>query len=286
MPLACLLLLHRSTRGVRLAAAALGLVMGLGLVPGMAAAAEIKRVGDVVEVRGDLIGGDGARFTALLNDSVQLVRISSAGGDLGAALEIASAMRTRELALSVDGLCGEVCVQFILPAATGLSIAERSLVVMQGGSHGLWRAALREGALRADGYAATRQYTEQVDAVVNAHARQLGLKAEAIDFMYGITAGTQVRLSLVNVDGGAPQVRLDGSSAPYCSGWLLDPASLRALGVDSHEWEPPNVLLATARLGVAIGSLYVGPPLAPEDVATARNCGDLRTLRDSRATKR
>ena len=259
------------------ARAGLALLAALA-APGPAVAmAELIRHDGTLSVRGEMAPGDGERALALLDDSVRRVAVDSLGGDFGAYLDLADAVRARGLAVAVRGACASACAQFLLPAAAALQIEDGSAVALHAAAHGGWREALARGRLDAPAFAAARAAVAPLQARIDDHARAAGLDAAALEFMYALTSMRDVRVVAEPLSPTQTAIHLQARHAPPCTGWLADGAALRALGLRrAPDFALPADAAAAARLNVPVGSLYRGPPLPRAAALRARDCATVQ----------
>jgi hypothetical protein len=255
------------------------LLLACTLGPAASGAAQLEVQGAVLQISGRLEAGDGARLAAALTPEVRLLRVNSPGGDLTAALDIAALLQTRQMPLSVDGLCASECAQFLLPAAAGLSISDDSVIALSSGPHGTYLTALREDKLGAPEFRSFRSSMDAVQTRVAAHAQTYRQDAAALDFMLRLTSPAAIKAMLENGEGGRPALSMHGARSPLCAAWLLDADTLPLLGVQTSRWEAPNRLQAALKLRVSPTALYRGPVLTPLQVQAASRCSALPSAR-------
>ncbi len=95
-----------------------------------AAQSDVRRHGDIIIIRGDLVDSTAKQFSRLLAPDVRAVVITSAGGDAVAAMTIGREIRVRNLKLVVSKACASACASFIFMTAKDRTVLPNSLVVL------------------------------------------------------------------------------------------------------------------------------------------------------------
>jgi hypothetical protein len=96
-------------------------------------AATVEASGDAVVFKGRISADAVARFKALLQDSgITRLVITSAGGSVAAALDMADAVHDRQLDIEVPAACLSSCANYIFPAARRKVVGRLGAVAWHG----------------------------------------------------------------------------------------------------------------------------------------------------------
>lgn len=104
---------------------------------------QVRREGDAVVFEGRIDAAGAARFIELSRDTdVRRLVITSGGGLVGPALDMAEAVFDRGLDVEVSSLCLSSCANYVFPAGRRKRIARLGVVAWHGNmAHVLYRAA-------------------------------------------------------------------------------------------------------------------------------------------------
>jgi hypothetical protein len=104
--------------------------------------ARVEASGDAVTFEGRIDGPSAARFIELTRDpAIHRVVITSFGGLVGPALDMADAIRDRQLDVEVPKACWSSCANYIFPAGKNKLLGHARVIGWHGNmSHVLWLA--------------------------------------------------------------------------------------------------------------------------------------------------
>ena len=89
--------------------------------------------GNEIALSGMISPGSGMQFRQTFNEQIRVVRITSGGGSVGDALEIAKIMLANEVDVIVERACLSSCANYIFLAGKQKSILSGALVCFHGG---------------------------------------------------------------------------------------------------------------------------------------------------------
>ena len=143
-----------------LPAAALALVLCVAAAAwAQAAAAQVTRAGDAIVFEGRIDAASAQRFVQLLQDpAVTRLVITSRGGLVAPALDMAAAIAARQLDLEVPVACFSSCANYLFPAARHKRLGHPQAVAWHGNmAHVLYLQQTGQGRWNARQLADARQ---------------------------------------------------------------------------------------------------------------------------------
>lgn len=241
---------------------------GIGLQPG---SGWIVLSGPIVAAMADALGKAAAQ-----DRSLHSVLIDSGGGDLDAALRMATVLHERRMHLVVDGRCLSACASYLFPAAATKSVLPGSVLAIHGATaHYMDGGRLKS---RAAGEAASGLDTlelaprrAELMALLERAERQrraLGLR-DTLDASFNRYLAH--RKGVFGTDAIASTQHAAGCPAHQM--WALDRAQLEAAGVTGIEefWYPAEAAQrqrVAFTTGLAPDFFYYGPASGLEQLCT------------------
>ncbi|MDQ6880921.1 MAG: hypothetical protein M3150_02385 [Pseudomonadota bacterium] len=117
-------------------AALAGLITAANVHAQAPASPVVQAVGDSVIFNGRIDAGSAAQFLRLLQDlTLTRLVITSRGGDVAAALDMALAIHERHLDVEVPTVCLSSCANYIFPAAGRKTLGRPGAVAWHGNMH-------------------------------------------------------------------------------------------------------------------------------------------------------
>lgn len=145
---------------MRRCATALALAVLLTGTPPLAAqqATRVLRAGDAILFQGRINGRAAETFLGLLADGIQRLVITSEGGAVGPALDIATAVHQRGLDVEVPSTCFSSCANYIFPAGRRKIAARHGVVAWHGNmAHVLYLDRSGQGRWHSEEMVSARQ---------------------------------------------------------------------------------------------------------------------------------
>jgi hypothetical protein len=209
----------------------LALALAALLAPGLHArqplAARVDRVGDSIVFTGQINPRSAARFLQLLQQpGVRRLVISSPGGNVAAALDMAEAIHAHQLDLSVPAACLSSCANYIFPAARRKTLGAPGVV----GWHGNMAHVLYlQQAGRSQWPPADMREARQLARREAAFFRGIGVDGfvcwfgkiapYAVDDFYGLSVADMARFGIREVEVLAPHGRVPAGVQPIAVDW-------------------------------------------------------------------
>ncbi|MEJ6020623.1 hypothetical protein [Ramlibacter sp. PS4R-6] len=121
---------------------ALALLAACGLAQAQPAPTRVEASGDAIVFDGRIDPPSAARFVELARDpAIKRVVITSFGGLVGPALDMADAIRDRQLDVEVPKACWSSCANYVFPAGAGKRLGHARAIGWHGNmTHVLWLA--------------------------------------------------------------------------------------------------------------------------------------------------
>lgn len=218
----------------------------LGLLSYMqpATAADVNVRFGVLHLKGILVSGDSERVAkALSENKVRKIAVTSGGGDISAAIELATLIRSAAVPVEVRQFCLSACASFLLYGARQIDFKEDVLIAFHAGS-GLNRVfasrAVRDAPSILDGApsaAVVERFALESEEGVRASLLQIeeftrvfNVDKRSMAFYFAITLPRTVnKVKLWETEDG--QARYELELTYQCAYWAPSPADMRRMGL-------------------------------------------------------
>lgn len=207
-------------------------------------AADVNVRFGVLHLKGPLVAGDRDRVAKALNENkVRKIALSSGGGDISAAIELATLLRSVAVPVEVRQYCLSACASFLLYGARQIDFDEDVLIGFHAGAalnRMVASRALRDMPSLLDGApsaALVERFTRETEEGVRENlekiqefARMFNIDQRSIAFYVALTLPRSIsKVKLWETADGEAKHGLD--LAYQCGFWAPSPADMRRLGL-------------------------------------------------------